>query len=415
SRQKQAGYRDQAFSQQMVLFLSNLLFTVITVDLTGNLLIIMLVSISHHLHSPMYFFLCHLSVSDIVLSTNTLPNLLDTILHECFLLAVMSYDRYLAICVPLRYVTIMDFTLCTCLSVLPWILGFTLNLTGIIPISNFQFCDGNKIEHIYCEFSPLQKLSCSDTSLVKFLAIVLSTPLFICPCAFITVTYVHILLVIFRIPSTTGRQKTFSTCSSHLFVVGTFYGTLIMKYMIPSIGNVLLLNKIISLLHAVFTPLFNPLVYSLRNQDIRTALRKISEQIKIISKQSFVHSILNHVFEDPEIQKYGRIYYEKETPYVFLSNLLFTDCFGNLYGFNILIFIIFLNIFLITVTGNLLIIMLVSISHHLHSPMYFFLCHLSVSDIVLSTNTLPNLLDTILHGGKRMTIFNCITQYYFYS
>ncbi|XP_063312719.1 olfactory receptor 11L1-like [Pelobates fuscus] len=276
-----------------MIFLNIFLFTV-----TGNLLIIVLVSISHHLHSPMYFFLCHLSMSDIVLSTNTLPNLLDTILNggkrmtipgcitqyyfysgiiitECFLLAVMSYDRYLAICVPLRYTLIMDITLRTCLSVFTWMLGFTMNLIGIIPISNFQFCDGNIIEHIYCEFSPLQKLSCSDTSLVEFIAIVFSTPIFICPCGFIILTYIHIFLMILRIPFTAGRQKTFSTCSSHLLVIGAFYGTLIMKYMIPSIGHFLLMNKIISLLHTVFTPLFNPLVYSLRNQDIRIALRKI--------------------------------------------------------------------------------------------------------------------------------------------
>ncbi|XP_063309492.1 olfactory receptor 11L1-like [Pelobates fuscus] len=278
-----------------IIFLNIFLFTV-----TGNLLIIVLVLISHNLHFPMYFFLCHLSLSDILLTTTTLPSLMEAILHggkvmtilgcitqlyffsgititECFLLAVMSYDRYLAICVPLRYVTIMDFTLRTCLSVLPWILGFTTNLLGIIPISNFQFCDGNIIDHIYCDLSPLQKLSCSDTSLMEFIAIVTSAPLFICPCGFIILTYVHILLMILRIPSTTGRQKAFSTCSSHLLVVGAFYGTLITKYMIPSIGHLLLLNKMISLLHTVFTPLFNPLVYSLRNQDIRTALRKISK------------------------------------------------------------------------------------------------------------------------------------------
>ncbi|XP_063312727.1 olfactory receptor 11L1-like [Pelobates fuscus] len=278
-----------------IIFLNIFLFTV-----TGNLLIIVLVLISHHLHSPMYFFICHLSMSDIVLTTNTLPSLIEAILHggkvmtilgcitqfyffsgiiitECFLLAVMSYDRYLAICVPLRYMSIMNFTLHTCLSVLPWMLGFTTNLIGFIPVSNLQFCNGNIIDHIYCDLSPLQKLSCSDTSLVEFISIVFSAPFFICPCGFIIVTYIYILLTILRIPSTTGRQKAFSTCSSHLLVVCAFYGTLIIKYMIPSIGNLLLLNKMMSLLHTVFTPLFNPLVYSLRNQDIRIALRKISK------------------------------------------------------------------------------------------------------------------------------------------
>ncbi|XP_072259294.1 olfactory receptor 11L1-like [Pyxicephalus adspersus] len=194
----------------------------------------------------------------------------------CFLLSVMSYDRYLAICNPLRYSSIMDMMSCVNLSVWPWLLGFTLNLLAVLPVSEFDFCVDNIIDHFYCDLFPLQKLSCSDTSFVELEVFVFSLPIFILPCGFIIVTYVYIFHMIFKIPSTTGKQKAFSACSSHIFVVGTFYGTLIAKYMIPSKGHSLLINKIVSLLHTVFTPLFNPIIYSLRNQDIRTALRKLS-------------------------------------------------------------------------------------------------------------------------------------------
>ncbi|KAM4691760.1 olfactory receptor 1468-like [Rhinophrynus dorsalis] len=266
---------------------------------TGNLLIIVLFSISQHLHSPMYFFLSHLSATDILLATNILPNMLcamlmggkvityldcitqfyffsATTVTECFLLLVMSYDRYLAICYPLRYTSIMDFKRRIILSVLPWMFAFTFNLLVVMPVANFQFCKDNVIDHFYCDLSPLQKLSCSDTSFAELIVFVFSTPIFIFPCGLIILTYVYICITILRIPSTTGKQKAFSTCSSHLIVVGAFYGTLITKYMIPSQGQSLLINKIISLLHTVFTPLFNPIVYSLRNQDIRRALSKIS-------------------------------------------------------------------------------------------------------------------------------------------
>ncbi|XP_053308790.1 olfactory receptor 11L1-like [Spea bombifrons] len=281
-----------------IIFLNIFVFTI-----AGNVLIILLVLCSNHLQSPMYFFLSHLSFADILLSTNTVPNMLGAILlgrkimtslgcltqfyffsgttiTECFLLSLMSYDRYLAICNPLRYTSIMDSNSQVYLSTIPWLLGFMLNLTSVIPISNFQFCDGNIIDHFYCDVSPLQKLSCSDTYLAEFIIFVLSIPIFICPCGFIIVTYVFIFITILRIPSTTGRQKTFSTCSSHLLVVGTFYGTLITKYMIPSTGHSLLVNKIISLLHTVFTPLLNPIIYSLRNQDIKVALKKIFVGLK---------------------------------------------------------------------------------------------------------------------------------------
>ncbi|KAM4691781.1 olfactory receptor 11L1-like [Rhinophrynus dorsalis] len=276
-----------------IIFLVIFLFT-----LTGNLLIIILVSTSPHLHSPMYFFLCHLSVSDILITTSIVPTMLLSILSggrilsvlsciiqlyffsattitECFLLSVMSYDRYLAVCYPLRYTSLMDFQICIILSVWPWLLGFTLSVTSNVTISKFNFCNDNIIDHFYCDFTPIQKLSCSDTFFIDLLTYMLSVPIFILPLCVIIGTYIYIFLTILRIPSTTGKQKAFSTCSSHLIVVGAFYGTLITKYLIPSEGYSSLLTKIISLLHTVITPLFNPIIYSLRNKDIRTALRKV--------------------------------------------------------------------------------------------------------------------------------------------
>ncbi|XP_018409565.1 PREDICTED: olfactory receptor 11H4-like [Nanorana parkeri] len=283
-------------SLNVVFFIVFLIIFVFTI--TGNLLIIILVSVTPALQSPMYYLLSHLSLSDLLISTNILPCLLGSLLPgkeiitysgcitqfyffsattitECFLLSVMSYDRFLAICNPLRYSSIMDIKFCVNLSAWPWLFAFTVTLSGVLPISEFDFCADNLIDHFYCDLYPLLKLSCSDTSSVELVIFAFSTPIFIFPCGFIIVTYIYIFHTIFGIPSTTGKQKAFSTCSSHLLVVGTFYGTLIAKYMIPSNGYSLLLIKIVSLLHTVFTPLFNPIIYSLRNQDIRTALQKL--------------------------------------------------------------------------------------------------------------------------------------------
>ncbi|XP_069807926.1 olfactory receptor 10A7-like [Dendropsophus ebraccatus] len=282
-------------SFNIMFFMFFLIIFILT--LIGNFLIILLVSVTAQLQTPMYYFLCHLSLSDLVISINTLPNMLAAILlggirmtyvgcltqlyffsgttfTECFLLPVMSYDRYLAICNPLRYSSIMDMKFRICLSLWPWLLGLTINLVGLLPVSQFNFCHDNIIDHFYCDISPLQKLSCSDTSLIELETFLFSVPLFLLPCSFTIVTYVYIFLAIVRIPTTTGKQKALSTCSSHLTVVGTFYGTLAAKYMVPSTGHSLLINKTISLLHTVFTPLFNCIIYSLRNQDIKMALLK---------------------------------------------------------------------------------------------------------------------------------------------
>ncbi|XP_069807919.1 olfactory receptor 11L1-like [Dendropsophus ebraccatus] len=285
-----------------ILFLLIYIFTVF-----GNLLIIILVSTNVHLQTPMYYFLSHLSFSDLVVSTNIVPNMLGAVLlggkmitytgcifqfyvfcsttiTECLLLSMMSYDRYLAICNPLRYFSLMDLKFRIGLSLWPWLLGFTLNLIVVLPVSNYNFCRDNIIDHFYCDVSPLQKLSCSDTTLVDLEVFLFSLPIFLVPCGFIIVTYVRVFLTIIKIPSTSGKQKAFSTCSSHLIVVGTFYGTLIAKYMIPSVGQTLLTNKMISLLHTLLTPLVNPITYSLRNQDIKMGFRKTFRQ-----KTFFIH------------------------------------------------------------------------------------------------------------------------------
>ncbi|XP_075434289.1 olfactory receptor 6B1-like [Ascaphus truei] len=286
---------------KILLFTLFLMTYIMTIS--SNLLIIALVSANHQLHSPMYLFLAHLSLSDIMFASVIVPNMLRLIwgqggtmsvvgcicqLHffassvatECFLLTVMSYDRYLAICHPLRYTTIMNFKLCLQLAIWSWLLGFVVTLILIIPVSQLQFCGPNVIDHFFCDFAPLLKHSCYDTSFIEIESFVLTFPVALFPFVFIIVTYVCIFLTILRISSTTGRQKAFSTCSSHLTVVCTYYGTLIIIYVFPSRGHTFTINKVLSLLYTVVTPFFNPLIYSLRNKEIGAALRRIVNHCK---------------------------------------------------------------------------------------------------------------------------------------
>ncbi|XP_053556055.1 olfactory receptor 11A1-like [Bombina bombina] len=274
-----------------ILFLLLYIFTVL-----ANFLIIILVSSSHNLHSPMYCFLCHLSFSDILLTTNTVPNMLLVILKqgtmnlracitqgyifalslsaECLLLTVMSYDRYLAICKPLHYSSIMDNTFHIKLVSGTWLLGSLSPIVTDVLAAKLHFCGVVKMDHFYCDFASLLELSCSDTHAVKFSNILSAAPLTIVPVIFITATYVHIFQTILKIPSKIKIQKAFSTCSSHLTVVCIFYGTVVTLYVFPATGYSLIANKILSLLYTVVTPLLNPIIYSMRNHEIRAALQK---------------------------------------------------------------------------------------------------------------------------------------------
>ncbi|XP_075131740.1 olfactory receptor 6N1-like [Leptodactylus fuscus] len=284
-------------SQNIRIFLFCLLLVVYCGTICGNLLIITLVSTSKNLHTPMYFFISQLSISDILLTTNIVPNMFHILLKnggtitfigcmtqfyffstsvasECFLLTVMSYDRYVAICNPLRYSSIMTSGHCMKLSIACWLVGFSLILINVFTVSNLNFCGPNTIDHLFCDFLPLVGISCSDTFIVKLEVMLLSIPSVIVPVMIIIPSYAKIVFTILKIPSNINRQKVFSTCSSHLIVVSIFYGTLFTVYVVPTQGKTLTMSKILSLLYTVFTPFINPVIYSLRNKDIWKAVQE---------------------------------------------------------------------------------------------------------------------------------------------
>ncbi|OCT91035.1 olfactory receptor 1468 [Xenopus laevis] len=263
-----------------------------------NVLIIVLVSSSRNLQSPMYFFLQQLSLTDLLGSSNIVPTLLQTVINEeaklslvgcvtqyslfcvpesfeCLLLAVMSYDRYVAICIPLRYSSIMSPRVCVTLTLMSWALGFGITMITVNLVGTLQFCDQNTINHFFCDLLPLLELSCSDTFFVQLEVTTLSIPVVISPFILITVSYMCIAHAIIKIVSNTGRQKAFSTCSSHLAVVSMFYGTLIAIYVSPSRNKSQTMSKVLSLLYTILIPVINPVIYSLRNKDMNDALKKL--------------------------------------------------------------------------------------------------------------------------------------------
>ncbi|KAM3926780.1 olfactory receptor 6B9-like [Leptodactylus fuscus] len=194
-------------------------------------------------------------------------------IFECFLLTMMSYDRYVAICNPLRYTSIMTNAFRLRLTAISWLLGFSFPLSDVITTSKLNFYGPNVIDHFFCDLPPLLKLSCSDSFIIHISDYLLSFPIVVIPITIIVASYTSIVRAVLRIPSSTGRQKAFSTCSSHLIVVSIFYWTLFSVYVLPTKGQSLTANKFLSLLYTVFTPLVNPLIYSLRNKDIKKAVQ----------------------------------------------------------------------------------------------------------------------------------------------
>ncbi|XP_007519600.2 olfactory receptor 8U9-like [Erinaceus europaeus] len=276
-----------------VVFLSIYLFTVV-----GNLGLILVIRTDARLSTPMYFFLSNLAFVDFCYSSVITPKMLGNFLYkqniisfnacaaqlgcfltfmvsECLLLASMAYDRYVAICNPLLYMVVMSPGVCIQLVAVPYAYSFLMALFHAILTFRLSYCHSNIINHFYCDDMPLLRLTCSDTHSKQLWIFACAGVTFIPSVLVVSVSYMYIVSAILRMKSAEGRHKAFSTCSSHMLAVTIFYGTLIFMYLQPSSNHSLDTDKMASVFYTVLIPLLNPLIYSLRNKDVKEALKRV--------------------------------------------------------------------------------------------------------------------------------------------
>ncbi|XP_078508757.1 olfactory receptor 5J3-like [Lissotriton helveticus] len=277
-------------------FLSVYIFT-----LVGNISIMTLISLSPHLHIPMYILLYNLSFVDLCCSSVVTPNLLvnflimnKTISHaaciaqlfffaamgsaEVFLLALMAYDRYVAICNPLLYAAIMTKATCVYLVVGVYLVASINSLIHTLCAASLSFCGSNKVTHFFCDVPPLLKLSCSDTSLNVIMLVITAGSLIVGSLVFVIISYLCIAYAILKISSSKGRWRAFSTCSSHFISVTLFFGTLVFMYVRPSSKYSMEKDRVASVFYTIIIPMLNPLIYSLRNKEVKEALTKLRQR-----------------------------------------------------------------------------------------------------------------------------------------
>ncbi|XP_006873967.1 PREDICTED: olfactory receptor 1361-like [Chrysochloris asiatica] len=285
----------QPQQQQQLLF--GLFLSMYLVTVLGNLLIILAISTDSRLHTPMYFFLSNLSFVDVCFSSTIVPKMLANILGnqtisffgclmqmyflivfadmDNFLLAVMAYDRFVAVYHPLHYTTKMTHQLCALLVTGSWVIAILNALLHTLLMARLSFCADNTIPHFFCDGAPLLKLSCSDTHLNEMMILTEGALIMITPFICILVSYICITCAVLRVPSTKGKWKAFSTCGSHLAVVSLFYGTIIAVYFSPSSSHSAETDITAAVMYTVVTPMMNPFIYSFRNKDIKGALTKV--------------------------------------------------------------------------------------------------------------------------------------------
>nr|DBA15142.1 TPA: hypothetical protein GDO54_004392 [Pyxicephalus adspersus] len=275
-----------------------------TLCLLENTFLIALVYLTSHLHTPMYYFLCNLSFLDICLTSLIHPRFLLTFLNmrmmsfsgcmsqlyfyisfqslEYLLLTVMSYDRYVAICNPLRYTLVLNKKVCTTLTGAAWLISFVDPAPIIRLMASFPFCQSRIINHLFCDSVPLLSISCGDITKIGFVILIEAAFLALPAFLFTLSSYASIISVILKIQSAKGRLKAFSTCSSHLTVVSVLYLTLVCVYFLPPSNNSYHNTKAVSLLNIVMIPILNPLLYSLRNKEVKAAFQKLIRKKSIL-------------------------------------------------------------------------------------------------------------------------------------
>nr|XP_033779146.1 olfactory receptor 6N1-like [Geotrypetes seraphini] len=299
---------------QVFLFIIFLVIYILT--MIANLTIITLVKIDSRLHTPMYFFLSNLSFLEMGYVSTTVPKMLEGFISvsnvisllgciiqayifavlgasESFFLALMAYDRYMAICNPLYYTTVMTPTTCIQLVVGAWFGGFIAASLPCVLVARLRFCGPNVIDHFLCEAAPVIKLACSDAFLSELILSISATTTTLASLLFTMGTYMCIISAIVRIPSTTGRKKAFSTCASHLTVVAIFYTTVCVMYVRPS-GDDPYKNKVVAVFYGIVTPFLNPFIYSLRNKDVKEAFKKALKINKAFPNKTEAISVIHH-------------------------------------------------------------------------------------------------------------------------
>ncbi|XP_012602146.3 olfactory receptor 5M3-like [Microcebus murinus] len=285
---------------QVLFFIIFLLVYIIT--MVGNIGVIMLIKISPQLNSPMYFFLSHLSFVDVWFSSNVTPKMLENLLSETktisyagclvqcfffialvhveiFILAVMAFDRYMAIGNPLLYGSKMSRVVCMRLISFPYIYGFLTSLAATLWTYGLYFCGKIEINHFYCADPPLIKMACAGTFAKEYTMLILAGINFTYSLIVIIISYIFILIAILRMRSAEGRQKAFSTCGSHLTAVIIFYGTLIFMYLRPPTEESVEQGKMVAVFYTTVIPMLNPMIYSLRNKDVKEAMSKVINRI----------------------------------------------------------------------------------------------------------------------------------------
>ncbi|XP_070803212.1 olfactory receptor 5V1-like [Pituophis catenifer annectens] len=275
-----------------------LFLAIYLITLVANSVIFILIQLDSRLHSPMYYFLSHLSCLDICYSSVTVPKILVNLLRqqptisyndcmaqmfflmtcagsECAMLAVMAYDRYAAICEPLHYSQLMSKEVRVPLATASWIWGLLDSAIHTALATDLVFCGANQIHHIFCDVPPLLKIACSDTYVNEMALHTASVFVGLSPFLLVVISYVYILSTILKIRSSTGRRKTFSTCGAHLITVIVYFGMANLNYNRPSVGYSLGVDTLVSTLYCIITPMLNPLIYSLRNKEVKGALQKL--------------------------------------------------------------------------------------------------------------------------------------------
>ncbi|XP_037371319.1 olfactory receptor 6C2-like [Talpa occidentalis] len=291
---------------QVVIFI--LLFLTYMLSVAGNIIIIALTLLDSHLKTPMYFFLRNFSFLEVSFTTVCIPRFLYTLTTgdntitynacatqlffvvlfgatEFFLLAAMSYDRYVAICKPLHYTTIMSSRICTMLVLCCWVAGLLIILPPLSVGLQLEFCDSNVIDHFGCDATPILQITCSDTVLIEKIVLSFAILTLIVTLVCVVLSYTYIVKTILRFPSAQQRKKAFSTCSSHMIVVSISYGSCIFIYIKPSAKEGVAMNKVVSILTTSVAPLLNPFIYTLRNKQVKDAFKNTVKQIAFLTKK----------------------------------------------------------------------------------------------------------------------------------